>query len=184
MSSIQTVTASGGSFMIVDANGNAQKVDLGTLMMMVNMDRTGNLDVQIAEMINEIQERNNEIKTLTELLAWCRTSKANGTDDGSPSRGCPVTINGVTKPCQGPGSWAEYFGFEWCDRPKDKSKWDAAWDTNIANIKAEIDLRNNDSQMANIELQNLLEKRGNAFEMTTKVMETNNQSIQSILRNL
>ncbi|MDR1534540.1 MAG: hypothetical protein LBU64_05505 [Planctomycetota bacterium] len=43
---------------------------------------------------------------------------------------------------------------------------------------------NNDSQMDNIKLRNLLEKRGNAFEMATKVLDTNNQSIQSALRNL
>jgi len=38
--------------------------------------------------------------------------------------------------------------------------------------------------MDNIKLQNLLEKRGNAFEMATKVMATNNESIKSVLRNL
>jgi hypothetical protein len=43
---------------------------------------------------------------------------------------------------------------------------------------------NNDSQMDNIKLQNLLEKRGNAFEMATKVMDTNNQTVQSVIRNL
>jgi hypothetical protein len=38
--------------------------------------------------------------------------------------------------------------------------------------------------MDNIKLQNILEKRNNAFEMASKVMDTNNQSLQSIVRNL
>ncbi|MDL2263276.1 leucine-rich repeat protein [Synergistaceae bacterium OttesenSCG-928-I11] len=57
-----------------------------------------------------------------------------------------------------------------------KNNWDA--------IMSRIDTLNNDSQIENIKLQNLLEKRTNAFEMATRVMDTNNESIQSILRNL
>ena len=190
MTSVGPVQASGGSFIITDAQGRQQTVDLGVLMMMVNIERAENLDKQIADMISEIQERNNKISAMTEFLSWMRTQKAEGKDDGSPTAGAKVTINGVTKPCQGPGSWAEEFGIEWVDvqgtrdKAKDKDAWDATWDTNIQNMKSSIDMLNNDSQMANIRLQNLLEKRGNAYEMATKTMDTNNQSVQSVLRNL
>ena len=191
MSAIGSVQASAGVFTITDASGKQQKVDLGTLMMMLNLDRTKNLDDQIAIQLSEIQDRNTLIKELTEFLSWCRTQKAGGKDDGSPTNGAKMKINGVERPCQGSGSWAEKFGIGWTDaqgsRPSDKDKaatWDANWDSNINNIKSKIDMLNNDSQMDNIKLQNLLEKRGNAFEMATKVMETNNQTIQSVLRNL
>ncbi len=72
-------------------------------------------------------------------------------------------------------------------RPGDKDKakiWDDKMEANIQNVKSAIDMLNNDSQLANIKLQNLLEKRNNAFEMASKVMATNNQSVQSVLRNL
>ncbi|MCL2000572.1 MAG: hypothetical protein FWG74_03985 [Planctomycetes bacterium] len=205
-----TVKASGGLFTVTDAQGNTTKVDLGTLMMMLNLERTENLDNQLAVQMQEIMDRNTQIQMLTELMMWARNQKAAGKDDGSPTdyttvdaNGKPigthstgqgkgvVTINGETRTVQGPNGWAEYLGIEWVDcygnRPTDKDKaatWDAAWDTNIQNMKSKLDMLNNDSQVANIELQNLLEKRGNAFEMTTKVMDTNNQSVQSILRNL
>ena len=192
MSAIGSVQASGGVFTVTDAKGQKQQVDLGTLMMMLNLNRTENLDNQIAIQLSEIQDRNKTLTQLTEFMAWCRAQKGAGNDDGSPTAGAKLTINGETKPCQGPGSWAEQLGIQWTDvyqsrgdKSGDKlAKWNGEWDANINNIKGKIDMLNNDSQMDNIKLQNLLEKRGNAFEMATKVMQTNNQSVQSILRNL
>ena len=192
MTAIGTVQATGGVFTVMGANGQKQQVDLSTLMMMLNLDRTKNLDSQIAIQLSEIQDRNKTIGQLTEFLSWCRSQKAAGKDDGSPTNGDKLTINGETKPCQGKGSWAELLGIQWTDvigsrgdkTGSDLDKWNLQWQTNIDNIKSKIDMLNNDSQMDNIKLQNLLEKRGNAFEMATKVMSTNNQSIQSVLRNL
>ena len=205
MTSVGPVQASGGSFVITDAQGRQQTVDLGVLMMMVNIDRAENIDKQIADMIGEIQGRNDKIQLMTEFLSQCRYRKAEGLDDGSPkdvtyvdANGKPtgtsghharnLTINGETRSIQGPNGWAEVLGIPWTDvyGPSGNSKEaaEAAWDTNIQNVKSAIDMLNNDSQMANIRLQNLLEKRGNAYEMATKTMSTNNQSVQSVLRNL
>jgi hypothetical protein len=192
-----TVSSANGIFTITDASGKTQQVDLGTLMMMLNLDRTENLDKQIALQLDDIQKRNDTIKQLTEFLSQARQSKSAGWDDGcangsnSNDGHGKMTINGVTKSIQGTGGWAETLGITWTDvinaRPSDKdkaAKWDAVWDANIANIKSKIDTLNNDSQMDNIKLQNLLEKRGNAFEMASKVMDTNNQSVQATVRNL
>ena len=192
-SGLGSVTSANGMFYVTDAGGNVQQVDLGTLMMMLNLDRTQNLDQQIAIQLDVIQKRNDTIKQFTELMSWARDRKAGGKDDGSPGAGEKVTIDGVTRPCQGTAgdSWAETLGFTWTDvsgeRPSNKddaAKWDAQWDANINAIKGKIDMLNNDSQMDNIKLQNLLEKRGNSFEMASKVMDTNNQSIQAVIRNL
>jgi hypothetical protein len=177
----------------MDASGKTQQVDLGTLMMMLNLDRTENLDKQIALQLDDIQKRNDLIKELTEFLSAARKAKAGGSDDANN-----VTMNGETHPLGGTGnatseanSWSAKYGISWSDvgggRPSDKDKaatWDAKFDANIANIKSKIDTLNNDSQMDNIKLQNLLEKRGNAFEMASKVMDTNNQSVQATVRNL
>ncbi|MDR2392452.1 MAG: hypothetical protein LBE84_12355, partial [Planctomycetota bacterium] len=188
-----TVTSSGGVFTVTDASGKSRQVDLGTLMMMLNLDRTENLDKQIAIQLDEIQKRNGTIKTLTEVLAKCRSLKAAGSNDDYQDanggwHGQSLTINGVAKPIwtstsdAAGSSWADELGISWNTgnevnggRPSDKdgaSKWDAQWDAKINEIKGKIDMLNNDSQMDNIKLQNLLEKRGNAFEMATKVMDT------------
>jgi hypothetical protein len=188
--SVNSVSYSGGGFYVTDSTGNRQQVDLGTLMMMLNLDRTENLDKQIALQLEDIQKRNNTIKTLTEFLAKAREAKASGKDDDAN-----ITINGVTKPMGGSAtnSWAIDLGIDWSDvgseRAKqsskdDKATWDTTFDANISNIKGKIDTLNNDSQMDNIKLQNLLDKRGNAFEMATKVLDSNNQTVQSVIRNL
>ncbi|MDR3210697.1 MAG: hypothetical protein LBU79_02125, partial [Planctomycetota bacterium] len=89
--------------------------------------------------------------------------------------------------------FAKDFGITWADVGKAradqsgdtaKQTWDTKFEGNISNIKAKIETLNSDSQMDNIKLQNLLEKRNNAFEMATKVLDTNNQSVESVIRNL
>ena len=183
MSAIQSVTASNGVFTIIGPDGKPQQVDLGTLMMMLNIERTENIDQQIAIQLSEMQDRNTLLTQMTEFMAQCRKAKADGYYPSS------FTINGETKTG---AQWAAYFGIPWTTispstRPgnsTDADKWNAQWDANINAIKGKIDTLNNDSQMDNIKLQNLLEKRGNAFEMATKVMATNNESIKSVLRNL
>lgn len=192
---VGSVTASNGNFMLTQ-NGVSQAVDLGTLMMMLNLDQTSNLDRQIADQIGEIQTRNGKIKASTEVLTTLRNLKSQGLDDGDPgnlsnSSTVKITVDGVTKYLQGPGSWCEELGINYTDiaghRPKkdaDAKVWDDKMEANIQNVKSAIDMLNNDSQLANIKLQNLLEKRNNAFEMASKVMATNNQSVQSVVRNL
>jgi hypothetical protein len=181
---VPAVQALNGVFTVMGADGKTpQQVDLGTLLMMLNLDRTKSLDSQIAVQLAEIKERNTLIQDLTDLLSDMRQRKAadNKGVDGLFSR--DGTAPSGTKYSE---LWAKHAGTDWSSKPKDakKDEKDAAWDANINAIKGKIDMLNNDSQMDNIKLQNLLEKRGNAFEMATKVMDTNNQSIQSILRNL
>ena len=182
MSAIQSVTASNGVFTIIGSDGKPQTVDLGTLMMMLNIERTENIDQQVAIQLSEMQDRNKLLTEMTEFLSQLRTNKSKGI---APSN---YTINGVTKTEK---EWAAYFGISYTtityNRPtdsKEADKWNAQFDANINAVKGKIDTLNNDSQMDNIKLQNLLEKRGNAFEMATKVMATNNESIKSVLRNL
>jgi len=226
--SVGSVQASGGIFTVTDANGQQQRVDLGTLMMMLNLQRTENLDQQIAIQLEEIKERNDLITQLTEFMAACRKAKADGTQS-VPPKVDETKLNKLEKELNdlkaksNPNQkdidkkqqeydkektkvdaakaeaakftnfdkMAEDLGIPWSSisggKPSNKDKaaeWDTKWSENINNIKSKIDMLNNDSQMDNIKLQNLLEKRGNSFEMATKVMDTNNQSIQSILRNL
>jgi hypothetical protein len=193
-----SISATNGSFVITDKQGKAQQVDLGTLMMMLNLNRTETLDKKIALQLDDIQKRNDLVRNLTEFLSQARTFKADGTDDNCNIT-LTITTNGVTstvtKPMGGNAadSFAKDFGITWADvgtgrasQSGDTAKqtWDTKFDGNIGNIKSKIETLNSDSQMDNIKLQNLLEKRNNAFEMATKVLDTNNQSVESVIRNL
>jgi hypothetical protein len=193
--SVNGITASNGSFYI-EQNGVQQKVDIGTLMMMLNLDYTQTLDKQLSDMVNEMQTRNGKIKAATEILTTLRELKAQGKDDGwaagagKDHRAIQITIDGVTKPLQGKDSWCSDLGINYTDmrggRPDDDDAklWDDKMEANIQNVKSSIDMMNNDSQLANIKLQNLMEKRNNAFDMAGKMMKTNYDSIRNTTANL
>jgi hypothetical protein len=194
--SVNGITASGGSF-FVEQNGVKQKVDLGTLMMMLNLDYTQTLDKQLADQVSEMQDRNSKIKAATEILTTLRSLKAEGKDDGwaagagKDHRAIMLTIDGVTKPLQGKDSWCADLGINYKDiaggRPDDDDDaklWDDKMEANIQNVKSSIDVMNNDSQLANIKLQNTMEKRNQAFDMAGKVMKSNYDSIRGTLSNL
>ncbi len=143
---VGSIAASNGNFMLTQ-NGVTQAVDLGTLMMMLNLDQTANLDRQIADQIGEIQSRNGKIKAATEVLTTLRNLKSQGLDDGDPGNlrnetTVNLTIDGVTKHLQGPDSWCEELGINYTDvaghRPKkdDAGKaWDDKMEANIQNVK-------------------------------------------------
>lgn len=164
-----------GLFYIIDANGNRVAVDLGTMLMLLQLDRTAVADRQIGDMLGEINDRNTLLKSMTEFMSQMRKLKAEGKGNEL------ITINGKTLMAD---VWMKEFGLPWTDITGDKNKKDACWDANIQAVKGRVDMLNNDSQMANIRLQNLVEKRNNAFELASKVMATNNQSVQSTIRNL
>lgn len=172
-----------GKFYLIDDKGNKVPVDLGTLMMMLSLKRTENLDKLVAEQLDDMQTRNKMIAALTEYMSLARSAKAD-----NKSFPTDVDLKGGRKL----SDVLAALGIRWTPVPKTvandstdkKEKYNQAWETNISNIKSRIDVLNNDSQMANIKLQNSLEKRNNSFEMASKVMQTNYQSLQSIVRNL
>ncbi len=247
-----------GTFVIIGSDGKAIEADLGTLMMMISMKRTSNLDNQIALQLDDIQKRNAIIGAMTDAMNKARQAKQDQGKDSpnlisvkpaDPSKFEPDETWKMSSPYKvetklgpdgkmqyivNPGNmsledfkrkavnhqlnpqpvfehlvpdsnepykytvrdpitgemlslreFAKRYDIPWknIENGKDKSAKDD-WEANIANIKSRIDILNNDSQMANIKLQNVLEKRNNSFEMCTKVMQTNNSSVQSILRNL
>lgn len=193
---IGEIRAVDGGFTL-GSGDDARKMSLGTLMMMLNLERTNNLDLQVETYANDIIKRNTKINQLTEFMAECRRLQAEGWADGTNSgQTFKLTIDGVTKNLWvGENSWAKELGITWTQhdkyaggkKPEGDSyiqAWNQVWEANISTIKSKIDVLNNDSQVENIKLQNIMEKRSNAFEAATQVMSTDNDSIKSILRNL
>lgn len=169
---------SGSRVAAVGSTGATQQIDIGTLMMLLQLERTGNIDKQLGEMLGEIDARNKRVKNVSEFIDQMRKLKAEGKSDIEP-----VTINGVTKTA---AEWATEFGISWTPvgTPSPENDPSANWEANLQNAKSLIDSLNNDSQVMNVRMQNLIEKRNNAFEMASKFMATNNQSVQSVIRNL
>lgn len=175
------ITVNNGMFEI-----NGEVMDLGTAMMRLNMDRTNLLDVQIADKMKEIQERNNRIKQLTELIAAMRSMKAEGKDDNTYDR---VTISGTDGRARNIQDWGRYFGLDmnkWTDIPGrgtgDKQK--TAWDANISFVQGIIDGLNSDSQMSMTQLQSLMNKRNTASDMTTNILSADKKTMDTITGNL
>ncbi len=196
--SVNSVTTANGMFSITDASGKSQTVDLGTLMMMLQLDRVNSLDKQIKMQMDEIQERNTLVSQMTDFLAQMRKMKASGSDDGignDYNTGGTIEIGGVKKTLKGPGdTWTNHFGIQgkWTDvigsrgskSGDDLAKWNSEWDANIELIKGKLDGLNSDSQMDMIKLQQLLDKRGTALQEATKVMDSNQQTYSAIIQNL
>lgn len=182
MGAVGQVQSSGDGMFIV----NGQKMDLGTLMMMLQLDRTKELDKQIEDQMNEITQRNNKLKTLNDLLAKMRKMKGDGSDDDGS-----ITLGNTTKSLwrgtdnQGTGSWAKEFGISWTDINGGASRKtrDGQWDVNIENLKGVIDGINSDSQLSMIRLQSLIDKRNQAYEMASNTLQKVGQNLDKLTGN-
>ncbi len=179
------VTPSHGSFMIRAADGKSRAVDMGTLMMMVNVEYVDVMDVQLEQQIEVMEDRNFQIKAATEVMSQLRTAKSAGSNPDNIS----ITVDDTTKTLK---DWCAYLGISYTSgvgsRPgsgSDKQNtWDSKVEANIQNVKSAIDLLNNDSQIDSIRLQDLMEKRSNALQKASNLMSSRNDALESLNRNL
>ncbi len=172
------VTPSHGSFMIRAADGTTQELDLGTIMMSVNLQYVELLDVQIADQISSTMTRNDQLEIATELLSQLRDLESDGTTSIASYR--KITINGETKDF---ATWCKELGIEYTTNGSTGYvEEDIA--SLIESAQSAVDSLNNDSETASLQLQNLTEKRSNALQQASNLMSGANNSSQSILRNL
>ena len=114
---------SNGGFVI----DGGTEVSLGTLLMQLNIDRTKTIDAQIADQMQEIQSRNEQLRALNELLAYMRTAReAKGdVDDKRPyddnasgnSYSIGLTDANGNEMQKQTDDWFEYFGLTRTSRP-------------------------------------------------------------------
>ncbi len=187
MSSTNTgaVTASYGSFQITvkDADGveSTVELDIGTIMMSVNLDYVSLLDTQIASQISATVERNNQLDAATQLMEYLSdvedadTTTADGAE--TVDWKAEVTINGETKYLY---EWCDELGVDW-DSGDDKVNLDI--DNLKDDLQSVIDGLNDDSETASLQLQNLTEKRSNALLQASNLMSSAHSSTQTILGN-
>ncbi len=181
-----SVRASGDGMFIV----NGKEMDLGQLMLQLNLDRTKQLDAQIADQMSEIQDRNNKLKALNELLSQMRSAKAEGRDDDSGDWGDKTSavfnLDGTDGQSRNVDDWMDYFGLTKTDVQYDAKTEtrDAQWDANIEAVKGEIDGLNSDSQLAMTRMQSLVNKRNEAFDTGSNMLQNDQKSRDSVVRNL
>lgn len=188
MSSDMSIRAEGGLYVFTDSQGNTQKADLASLMMMLSIEQTKAYDDQLAVRMSEMKERSHNMKQMTEALNLLRVEKGKSSEGGRSaqrvfeaenmleSAGLKLSprLTKCTNSARSEGGWETTDGGDHA----------SALEAQIEYVKSSLEAMGNDSQLENIKLQNLMQKRGNTFEMTTKIMDSNNQTIQSIIRNL
>lgn len=175
---IGTVTTSGGNFYIttIDENGleKTEIRNLGQLMIMLNLGKVNSLDDEILELMSTISNQNKLVVDLSAILDELKNVKEHGSQTyinnifemefTAPSG---KTFDEIWQECFGGDSWMI-----------------GGVDANIKLVNDKLESLNDVSQSDNINLQSLLEKRGNAFELSAKVMDSTNTSLESILRNV
>lgn len=147
---------------------DGKDIDLATLMMELNLERSQDLDKQIADQMNAIKERNNKLKEANEIIAIMRQAKAdaNGISDEIRNffvkNGLEVTeiVNGNNNELR-----------------------DSQWDGNIQTVKGYIDSLNSDSQLAMTRLQSLVNKRNQTFEAVSNFLSKGQKTRDSIISN-
>ncbi len=95
-SSVGAITVSNGSFYIeVEVNGEVkqQKIEIGSLMMVVSLGQVAEIDTEIADKISDMVDRNTRIEIALEILSVVSEQSEAGTLDLDAG----VTINGTTK---------------------------------------------------------------------------------------
>lgn len=183
MGGIGSIQASGGMFIV-----DGQSLDLGQLMMQINIERTELIDTQLANQMAEVQERNTQLKALNELMAMCRQFKASeSTTHDDNAAGQTFTLPGYEdQGAKNVTQWFAEFGMTETDvNPSDSTEeWQAEWDANIQTIKGAIDSLNSDSQLAMTRLQSLMNKRNQAYETVSDVLNKDQKTRDTITGNL
>ncbi|MCX5769437.1 MAG: hypothetical protein NTZ09_04075 [Candidatus Hydrogenedentes bacterium] len=183
MGGIGSITTSGGMFIV-----DGQAMDLGQLMMQINIDRTEIIDTQLADQMADAQEKNAQLRALNELMAQCRQFKANESNANDDNAGgAAFTLPGYEdKGAMQINEWFAEFGMTETDvNPGDsKEEWEAEWDANIQTIKGAIDSLNSDSQLAMVRLQSLMNKRNQSYETVSDVLQKDQKTRDTIVGNL
>jgi hypothetical protein len=132
-------------------------LDLEAFMMSVSAERANNLENQMAGQINEIKQRQDEIRQLNQLMADLQALRPSGIDEEG------------NKDAAGKGTYdASQITYD---------KW-------INEIKGSLDNLNSTSQMDMIRLQSLSNKRNQAFEMLTNQIQKFAKTNDSIIGNM
>lgn len=172
--------------------------DLGALALLLQIERYNTLKDQVRDEFEDMQKRNDWLKTANSALAALRANRP-ADDKASKKYGTFVDAQGKTQNIhqwmlangipieqnEAPRSLFKRKFAEKLNKPKDdatgvQSEFDAA----VSNLKARIDTMNSESQMALIRLQSLMDKVNQCVELATNLVAKDGKAKENILGNI
>lgn len=167
------VSYSNGMFVV-----DGQTMDLGTVMLSLNLERTQLIDSQITDQLSAVSAQNDKLKALNELTTQMQSAKAQGQTDFT------VTLEGTDGQSRDLNGWMSYFGLTATPIGSDTDSKNSTWDANITAIQGMQQGLNSDSQLAMTQLQQLINARNTAYDMASNAMESDQKSKDNVVSNL
>lgn len=143
-------------------------VDIQDLILMVQLNRTKQIDDQVRGQMADMMDRNEKIKALNDIMDELR-------------KACPKDEKGTAKIPDAVAAELKKWGID-VDPSKEYSKKD--FDVFIGSVKTKTDNLNTTGQMDMIRLQSLMDKRNQSFDMMTNTLSKFSKSLDSIIGNL
>ncbi|MBF6621793.1 MAG: ABC transporter substrate-binding protein, partial [Patulibacter sp.] len=175
------VTSPGLSALTLDS------MDIETALMMVQQERTRLLDAQLRAQIQEVQNRNEQVKRLNHVLARLHTILARFS--GAPAAGARLDASGpADQYAADVGALRAAIGeadITLDDLGTDAGSWTkGALDAAVTRVKGMIDAAGNSQQMDMLRLQSMSNKRNEAFDVMTNFIKKMQESRASIIGNI
>ncbi|MER8791407.1 hypothetical protein NKH71_26740 [Mesorhizobium sp. M0983] len=153
--------------------------DLSALALLVQIERFSLLEDQVRDEFDDMQKRNDWLKTANSALAALRANRPD--DKGIRSYGEFVDAHGET---QNTHQWMLANGIAIEQKAGDTSGVQSDFDAATSNLKARIDTENSESQMALIRLQSLLDKVNRCVELATNLVAKDGKAKENIIANI
>lgn len=152
---------------------------MSALALLVQIERFSLLEDQVRDEFDDMQKRNDWLKTANSALAALRANRPD--DKGIRSYGEFVDAHGET---QNTHQWMLANGIAIEQKAGDTSGVQSDFDAAISNLKARIDTENSESQMALIRLQSLLDKVNRCVELATNLVAKDGKAKENIIANI
>lgn len=141
-------------------------------IMLANIGRTQLLDNQLSDQLKDLQDKNKLLAEANKVMSDLRAARPADSDDDAK------VPSGVVQ-------WARDNGVSIPgDVAAGKSVKQAVWDQFIQNIKSFVDTNNNDSQLMMVRLQDIQQKRDNAFELVSNLIKKLGQVDEQIIQGM
>ena len=148
-------------------------LDIGSVMMMVNLERATIMESQVMDQAQKMKEINDEIRTTQHFMSEARRLKNIGADH---SHAAPFVMpDGSSATMHG---YCLHRGIQISDGSKN------GWDQFVERMKHRVDNLNSNSQLEMIKLQSLINKRNQAFEMSSNHVNKFSGTLDKIISNM
>ncbi|NIZ03778.1 hypothetical protein [Thalassospira lucentensis] len=142
------------------------------MMMLVQAQRADNLEKQMADQIKEIQSRNEQVGQLNNLLSSLRADRPSGDNPDKKATYAMSTASALAD-----------AGVTGADKKATEIDQKTI-DTYINDIKGKIDSLNSTGQLDMIRMQSLMNKRNEAFDTLSNLLQKVQKTLDSIVGNM